>query len=58
MEKLCRKYAPKLVPEPFLILVNKQKQPLPARNSFKYLKRIIKKPEKVNFIFSLEPSPF
>ena len=35
MEKSCRKYAPKFSLTPFLILVNKPKQPLHARNSFK-----------------------
>ena len=37
----------KLVPDPFLVLVNNPKQPLHARNSFKnkiFSKRIIKKP--------------
>ena len=39
----------KLVPDPFLILVNNPKQPLHARNSFKnkiFWKRIIKQPWK------------
>ena len=35
MEKSCRKYAQKLAPDPFLILLNNPKQPLHARNSFK-----------------------
>ena len=50
----------KLVPDPFLILVNNPKQSFHLRNYFKnkiFWKRIIKKPEKVNFIFSFEPSP-
>ena len=34
--KLCRKCAPELVPDPFLILVNNPKQLLLAINSFKY----------------------
>ena len=37
----------KLVPDPFLIFVNKPKQPLHVKNSFKnmiFRKRIIKKP--------------
>ena len=34
MEKSCRKCAPKLVPDSFLIVVNKPKQPLHAKNSF------------------------
>ena len=40
----------KLVPEPFLILLNNPKQPLHARNSFKnkkFWKQIIKKPLKI-----------
>ena len=47
MDKSCRKCAPKVVPDPFLIMVNNSKQPLHARNSFKnktFRKRIIKKP--------------
>ena len=43
-----------LVPDPFFILVNKPKQPLHARNSFKnkiFLQGIIKNLEKVNFVF-------
>ena len=39
----------KLVPDPFLILVNNPKQPLHARNRFKnkiFWKRIMKKPLK------------
>ena len=35
MENSYRKCAPKLVPDPFLILVNNPEQPLHARNSFK-----------------------
>ena len=34
MEKSCRKFAPKLVPDPFLILVNTLKQTLHAKNYF------------------------
>ena len=44
----------KLVLEPTLILVDNPKQPFHARNSFEnkiFLKRIIKKPQKVNFYF-------
>ena len=44
----------KLVPEPFLILVNNPKQPLHARNSFTnriFWKTIIKKFKKVYFSF-------
>ena len=36
MEKPCRKWAPKASPRPLFILVNNPKQPLYARNSFKY----------------------
>ena len=45
MEKSCRKCAPKLVPNPFLILMSNQKQPLYARNNFKNKKywKIVKK---------------
>ena len=35
MEKSCRQYAPKFSLTPFLILVNKSKQSLHARNYFK-----------------------
>ena len=35
METSCRKCAQKLVPDPFLILVNNPKQPMHARSSFK-----------------------
>ena len=44
----------KLVPDPFLILVNNPKQPLHARNSFRnriFWKTIIKKFKKVYFSF-------
>ena len=54
MEKSYRKYAPKLVPDPFLILVNNPKQPLHARNSFKnkiFWKRIIKVFKKLTLFF-------
>ena len=34
-EKSCRKPAPKASPRPFLILANRPKQPLHARNCFK-----------------------
>ena len=47
MEKWCWKCAPKLVLDPFLVLLNNPKQPLHARNCFKnkiFWKRIIKKP--------------
>ena len=58
MEKSCRKCAQKLVPDPFLILVNNPKQPLHARNSFKnkYFERLLSKSlKKVNSIFSFKP---
>ena len=51
----------KLVLDPFLILVNNQKQPLHARNSFKkrYFERGLSKSlKKANFVFSFELSPF
>ena len=51
----------KLVPDPFLILVNNSKQPLHVRNSLKirpFEKRLSKGLKKVNFIFSFLPSPF
>ena len=51
----------KLVPDPFLILLNNPKQPLQSRNSFKnkiFWQRIIKKSLKSQVIFSSEPSPF
>ena len=50
----------KLAPEPFLILLNNQKQPLPARNYLKnkvFWKRIIKKSLRSFFFFS-NPVPF
>ena len=34
MEKSCRKYDQKLVPDPFFILLNNSKKPLHAINSF------------------------
>ena len=36
MEKSSKKCAKKLFPDPFFILFNNPKQPLYARNSFKY----------------------
>ena len=56
METLCRKCEQKLVPDPFLILVNNPKQPMHVRSSFKikmFEKRIIKKP-----YFLLNQVPF
>ena len=47
MENSCQNEHQKLVPDPFLILVNNPKQPLHARNSFKnklFWKSNIKKP--------------
>ena len=46
MEKSCKNVLQKLVPDPFLILVNNPKQPLHARNYFKnkIFWKIIKKP--------------
>ena len=58
MEKSCRKCAPKASHKS---LFNFGKQPLHARNSFKkrYFERGLSKSLKiVNFIFSIEPSPF
>ena len=58
MEKSCTKCAPKASPRSLLILVNNPKQTLHAWDSFEnkiFWKKIIK---KVNFIFSVEPSPF
>ena len=34
MENSCRKWAPKLVPDPFFILVNNPKQPWHAKDFF------------------------
>ena len=48
----------KLIPDPFLILVNNPKQPLHARNSFTnqiFWKRIYKKLLKSQLYFSSEP---
>ena len=48
----------KLVPDPFLILVNNPKQPLHARNSFKnFERRLSKSLKKVNFTSSSKTSP-
>ena len=51
-----------LVPDFFLILINKPKQPLHVRNFLEnkiYFKRGFSKSlKKVNFIFSFKPSPF
>ena len=47
MKKSCRKCAPKVIPDPFLILLKNPKQTLHAGNSFenkKFWKIIIKKP--------------
>ena len=61
MEKSYRKYAPKGSPRPLFYFGKQPKQPLHAWNSFKirYFERGLSKTfEKVNFIFSFEPSPF
>ena len=47
MENCAENVHQKLVPDPFLILVNNPKQPLYARNSFEnkvFWKRIMKNP--------------
>ena len=51
----------KLVPDPFLILVNSKKWQMHASNSFEnniFWKRIIKKLKKVNLIFLSNLDPF
>ena len=53
----------KLVPDPFLILVNNTKQPLHARNSFKNKIYILKEDyqkalKKLTLFFLLNPVPF
>ena len=51
----------RLVPDPFLILLNSPKQSFHAKNSFKirYFERGSSKSlRKVNFIFFLNPAPF
>ena len=49
----------KLVPDPFLILVNNPKQPLHARNSFKNKIGFNQKPSrKLTLSFLLNPVPF
>ena len=66
MKESCQKVQQKLVPYPFLILVNNPKQPLRARNFvqeiFLYIRfferGLSKSPKKVHFIFSFEPSLF
>ena len=59
MKKLCRKVHQKLVPDPFLSLVNKPKHLLYAVSSFeiKYFAGGLSKGlNRVNFIFSFKPS--
>ena len=61
MEKSCRKYAPKAVPAPILILANTQNSHCMQEIllTIKYFKRKLSiSLEKVNFIFLFEPSPF
>ena len=61
MENHAENVHQKLVPHPFLILVNNPKQPLYARNYFEnkvFWKRIMKTLKNVNFIFSSETSHF
>ena len=54
----------KLAPDPVLILLNNPKQQLHARNYFQnfkiryFEKGLSKSLKKINFIFSLKPSPF
>ena len=49
----------KLVPDPFFILVNNPKQPLPAKNYFKNKKGDYQKPfKKSTLIFLSNPVPF
>ena len=56
IRKSCRNH---LVPDPLLILENNPKQPLHAKITLriKYFERGLSKSLKVNFVFSLEPSP-
>ena len=56
MENHAENVPQKLVPDPFLILVNNPKQPLHTRNYFE--KGLSKSSKKVNFNFSFEPSLF
>ena len=61
MEKSCIKCAPKGSPRPLFYFGKQPNKPLHARNSFKnkiFWKGIIKNLKKVNFVFSVEPSPF
>ena len=61
MENHAENVHQRLVPDPFLILVNNSKQSLYAINSFKnkiFWKRVVKKLKKVNFIFSFKPISF
>ena len=61
MENHAENVHQRLVPDPFIILLNSPKQSLHARNSFEnkiFVKRIIKKLKKVEFMFSFEASPF
>ena len=60
MDKMCRKYAPKLVPDPFLNLVNNPKQPWHSRNYFenKMIEGYQKTFKKLTLFFLLNPGPF
>ena len=59
MENRAENVHQKLVPGPFLILVNNPKQPLHARNSFENkIRGLSKSLKKVNFTFPYEPTPF
>ena len=62
MEKSAENVHQKLVPDPFLILVNNPKQPLYARTYFKnkiFWKTIIKKLlKKLTLFFLSNPAPF
>ena len=61
MKKSCRKCAPKASTRPLLNLVNNPQQPLHTKILLKkrYFERELSKSlKKVNFIFSVELSPF
>ena len=62
MQKSCRNLHQKLVPDPFLILVNNPKKAIECYNFFKKIRyferRLLKSLKKVDFIFCFEHSSF
>ena len=61
MEMPCWNVHQKLVPDPFLVLVNNPKQPLHARNPLKIIyfeRKLSKSYKKVNLFLLLNPTHF